>query len=159
MTLDDTLLEKLASWRPAPGRQPFAVLDSDSQAAVQLTVDRLDELGCRLWEASVTRSPQAAAREPSLKAWAERVAARVTGLLEPLKLIEVDDNLGQALLRSDGPAAKGNDLFYYEVVLHRTGAAFVRRYRGSRLPTKREQVSFVLTREALAKLVKDLAAE
>jgi hypothetical protein len=48
---------------------------------------------------------------------------------------------------------------YYEVVLQRTGVATVRRYKGSLQLAKRERIGFVLTQEALAKLVLDLAAE
>ncbi len=156
MTLANTLLEKLSDWQhPGGGRHAFAFLDPGSGVTVQLAVEHLEKLSCELWEASVTRP--AGARPPALADWAEHVAAEATGLLEPLKVVEVDLAHGHALLRSDEPAEKRDDLFYYEVLLQQSGAAFVRRYRGSRQPVKREQVSFILTREALAKLVEDIA--
>ncbi len=159
MTLADTLLEKLASWTPTgDSKHTFACLDPASGTAVRAAVEQLDAMSCRLAELCVTRSAAAAANEPSLKDWASRVAERVTGLLEPLKMIEVDDHRGQALLRSDQPAQKADDLLYYEVLLHRTGSATVRRYKGSVQPVKRQAVGFALTREALGKLVEDLAA-
>jgi len=158
MTLANTLLEKLSSWtHPGEGRQAFAFLDPATGVTVNLAVDRLEALSCQLWEASVTRPASAVAKGPALADWAAHVAAEATGLLEPLKVVEVDAAHGHALLRSDEPAEKRDDLFYYEVLLQQTGVAFVRRYRGSRQPIKREQVSFILTREALAKLVEDIA--
>src|SRR5262249_22519771 len=95
----------------------------------------------------------------SLSAWAERVAGRVTGLLEPLKVVEVDAERGEALLRSDQPTQRGEKLFYYEVLLQNTTAASVRRYRALPGNGRREQVAFALTKEALAKFVADLAAD
>ncbi len=158
MTLDDTLLEKLANWKPpGDGRHTFAFLDPESGTSAQIAVDRLDALSCQLWEIGLARSARATANEPSLGAWAQRVADKVTGLMEPLKVIEVDADRGQALLRSEAPSQKGDDLNYYEVLLHRTGSASVRRYKGSRQPVQRQQAGFVLTREALAKLVRDIA--
>jgi hypothetical protein len=88
------------------------------------------------------------------------VADRATGLLEDLKVVEVDRPRGQALLRSEAPVSRGEDLFYYEVLLTATGAANLRRYSApNQGPGKREQVAFALTHEALAKLSRDLTAE
>ncbi len=158
MTLANTLLEKLSDWKhPGDGRHTFAVLDPHTGVTVHLAVEHLERLSCQLWEARITRPAGAVAQGPSLADWAAHVAAEATGLLEPLKVVEVDDVHGHALLRSDEPAEKQDDLFYYELLLQQSGAAFVRRYRGSRQPTKREQVSFILTREALGKLVEDIA--
>ena len=39
------------------------------------------------------------------------------GLLEPLKVYEVDDTRNEAVLRSEAPAAKGDALSYYEIRL------------------------------------------
>jgi hypothetical protein len=83
----------------------------------------------------------------------------VTGLLEPLRLLEVDAGHGVALLRSGTPSQWGDGLFYYEVLLQNDGTTTVRRYQA---PTqdepRRQQTEFSLTHEALAKLVRDLAA-
>jgi hypothetical protein len=81
-------------------------------------------------------------------------------LLETLKVVEVDRNRHEAVLRSEGPVQRANDLFYYEVHLQGTGAATVRRYRAFREGHgRREQIGFALTHEALAKLTADLTAE
>jgi hypothetical protein len=162
MTLADTVLEKLASLSPAAAvRRTLSFADADTSTSVRLEVERLEALGCQLWEVGVTRSagsPPCEGGVGGVAAWAKRVAEAVTGLMEPLKVLEVDLVHGQAVLRSETPTQRGDECFYYEVVLSQAGIATLRRYRGAKLPAKREQVSFVLTREALGKVVQDLAA-
>ncbi|MCS7047306.1 MAG: hypothetical protein NZO58_13185, partial [Gemmataceae bacterium] len=91
--------------------------------------------------------------------WAKRVVQRVTGLLEPLAIIEIDAGKEEAMLRSAQPAKRGDKLFYYEVRLRHLAQATVRRFEASHEPgQKRRQISFTLTHEALAKLVGDIVA-
>jgi hypothetical protein len=159
MTLDETVLRKLASWRPARGsRQTLAVPDEGSGWAVSLVVDRHDELSSAFWEVTLQRV--APARKPiTLESWAKEIPQRVTGLLESLKVLEIDAARNEALLRSDEPTQRGTDVFYYEVLLKGTQTARIRRYQGSPGGGHREQVSFVLTHEAFAKLVQDITGE
>jgi hypothetical protein len=156
MTLDAALLEKLANWRPDSGRQTLTIPDPASGWTTAVTAECADVVGCRLWEVHLTRSTPLASSD--LRTRAEAVAARATGLLEPLRLVEVDAERQVALLRSGAPTARGDDRFYYEVRLHGDGSSWVRRYQGSHLLPTRLQVSFTLTHEVLAKLVADLTA-
>jgi hypothetical protein len=159
MTLDETVLRKLASWRPARGsRQTLAVPDEGSGWAVNLVVDRHDELGSAFWEVTLQRVAPTR-REGSLEHWAKGVAERVTGLLEPLEILEIDNLRNEALVRSNRPTQRGAELFYYEILLKGTQTAQIRRYQGSPGVGRREQVSFVLTHEAFAKLAQDITAE
>jgi hypothetical protein len=159
MSLDEAVLQKLADWRPATGRQTLHVTTPDAGWALVLTVDRADPLGCLVWDFELRRTEPDASDGDQLAAWAGRVAGRVTGLLEPLKVVEVDRPRGQALLRSEAPVSRGDDLFYYEVLLTGTRLASLRRFRApSKGPGPREQISFALTHEALAKLAGDFAA-
>jgi hypothetical protein len=153
MTLERTLLEKLAKWRFPSGRQ---TLDADEAGVkVRATADCADEVGCRLWDVSLTRPAPA---EP-LEDRARRLASRATGLLEPLRLLELDAVRQVALLRSDRPARRDEQLDYYEVQLGGDGSANVRRFRASpQGGEKRQQIHFTLTHEALAKLAGDLDA-
>jgi hypothetical protein len=159
MTLDETVLRKLANWRPARGsRQTLAVPDEGSGWAVTLVVDRHDELSSVFWEITLQRIAPARG-EVTLESWAKEIPKRVTALLESLEVLEIDSARNEALLRSDEPTQRGTDLFYYEVLLKGTQTALVRRYQGNPGGGHREQVPFVLTHEALAKLVQDLAAD
>jgi hypothetical protein len=157
MTLAETLQGRLAEWRPAgEGRHSWSESFPEAGWAVGLAADRTDTLGCLVWELILTRTADAPAGL-TLKGWADGIAARVSGLMEDLKVLEVDDVRHEALLRSDGPTTKGDDRLYYEVHLRGLTHATVRRYKGSRAAgTRREQVAFALTHEVLAKLADDV---
>ena len=161
MTHDDPFLNSLTEWRPAgAGPHSFGhTLESGWTATA--TAESADTVGCRLTELAVTR-PTAAkpATDADLKRWADRTAERATGLLEPLKLIELDPARAEAVLRSDPPAARGRAVEYYEVLLRGRQSATLKRYRAARTgPGKRRPVPFALTHEAIAKVVGDLTAE
>lgn len=158
MTPNETLLQKLANWRPTEGRQTLHVSYGDSGWSLFLTADRVDDLGCQAWEVLLKRATRPS-DAGTLESWAKEVADRVTGLLEPLKVVEVDVVRDQALLRSEKPTQRGNHLHYYEVLLTGKHEALVKRFQTLPTEGRRWQVSFVLTHEALAKLVSDLAAD
>jgi hypothetical protein len=157
MSLDAVLLERLAEWRPESGRQTLAAADEASGWSAAVTADAADQVGSRLWEVTLRHAPALARDADGLKDWGTRVAGRATGLLEPLRLLEVDAPRGVALLRSETPGQRGDDRFYYEVLLHADGTAEARRYQapGEGEP-RRQQVAFTLTHEVLAKFVADL---
>ncbi len=161
MTLDVTVLQKLAEWHPPrEGRQSLAVSDEASGWVMNLTVDKQDDFSCAVWEIVLRRMSLLPTEAGStLESWAKRVAGRVTGLLEPLRIMEIDVERDEAQLRSDEPAHRTDELFYYEVLLRGTRQAAVRRYHAPMHEGRREQIPFSLTHEALAKFVADLAAD
>ncbi len=148
MTLENTLRQQLN--KPEAGG--FHVSFGDW--SVTLVTDKADSLSCALKELTLEKG---APINEDLDAWAARVADCATGLLEPLRLIEVDRPLGKALLRSDKPSVKDGKSFYYELLLERTirTRATLHRYAGQN-GDKREPVAFVLTHDAAVKLVCDL---
>ncbi len=157
MTRDDPLRQRLAEWRPPAGRQELLVPDNGSGWRANLTVDRCDEVGCLVWELTLRRSQ--APPNGGLPTWAERLPARVTGLLEPLVVVEIDAARQLAQLRSQTPLQREGKLFYYEVLLEGTHQATVRRYEAAVNGNgQRTQVAFALTHEVLAKLAADLTA-
>jgi hypothetical protein len=92
---------------------------------------------------------------PSLREQAEAIARRATGLLEQLRLVEVDETRGVAQLRSDAPALRGEVKRYYELLRFSSGTTTLSRYEVGTGP--RQPVGFTVTHEALSKLVRDLA--
>jgi hypothetical protein len=157
MTAADAIAEALTAWQPyGSGRHAFShALPADGWA-VHLEADKADAVGCVAWELAMTRTGPAPAGLTT-RAWADRTAARVTGLLEPLKVVEVDDAATAAILRSTSPSKKGPAVGYYEVSLSGTSTATVRRYQADRSAgTARAQVGFALTHEVMAKLVEDV---
>jgi hypothetical protein len=153
MTLENTVLEKLSEWRPGAGRQELHV--AADGWGMTVTADRSDALGCLLWELDLQRD---GTKETDVQAWAANAARRITGLMEPLKLIEIDTVRKEAQLRSETPLERGEKRLYYELLLRGFGAAILRRYQAINGNGKREQMPFVVTHEALAKLAGDVAA-
>jgi hypothetical protein len=161
MNLAETLLGKLADWRPAgEGRHSVSIALPEHGWAVGLTADRADSVGCRLTQLEATGAEPVAEDDAALEAHARRAAGRVTGLLEPLRLVEIDRGRHVALLRSDAPATKGDALQYYEVQFAGRNRVTVERFKANKSgPGGREAVPFALTHEAIAKVVDDLVRE
>ncbi len=157
MTLAKTLLSELSDWKPSgAGRHVLNLPNADGWTTC-IEADHSGVVGCLLREISMTRT-DATDAPANVQAWATGVADRVSGLLEDLKVIEVDAERGEAVLRSDDPTKNGATVAYYEVVLTGTDTANVARYQANRTAgTKREQIPFALTHEVVAKLVGDIA--
>jgi hypothetical protein len=157
MTLAENLLPKLSEWRPSgDGRHSWAGAFPAAGWTVRLAADKTDTLSCLVWELTLTRTAEPP-HNLTLQSWATQIAGRATGLLEPLKLHEVDEQRQEAVLRSESPARKGDDLSYYEVRLNGLTTAIVRRYAASKVISGRTQIAFALTHETIAKLVGDIA--
>ena len=171
MTLAEKLLPKLSEWQPAGvGRHSWSTDIAEAGWNVHLAADRADSLSCLVWELTLTRTadvPGSSSGPPggtapfglTLKAWAEGIVSRVGGLMEDLKVYEIDPVANEAVLRSDAPSSRGEKLAYYEVNLHGVGRAVVRRFTAGKVKPGREQVAFALTHESIAKLVDDLVRE
>ena len=157
MTLTELLLPKLSEWRPAgDGRHSWSESAPEAGWTVHLAADRTDSLSCLVWELTLTRTAPAPAGL-TLRDWAAGIADRVTGLLEPLKVYEVDATRDEAVLRSETPSVRADQLGYYEITLHGLDRAGVRRFSAVRGGSGREQVAFALTHEVLAGLAGDIA--
>jgi hypothetical protein len=158
MTLAETVRQKLAENFPHSGRHDLAIADDAAGWTLHLTLDRRDELGCLVWELTLRRTNPAPAGE-TLRTWAERIARQTTGLLEPIKVLEIDEARNQALLRSETPSLRKGKPTYYEVLLQGTNQACLRRYEAeTHGNSKRQQIAFAVTNDGLAKLAEDMTA-
>jgi hypothetical protein len=159
MTPGEAVLRKVVEWKPEGADRPALFVPAEGSGwAVQLTVERNDEWGCAAWELSLRRTdmPSDAGVE-ALRTWAANVAGRVTGLMDPLKLVEVDAERREALVRSAHPRKRGSGLYYYEIFFKGLAEAVVRRYQGFAEGKPRAQAAFPLTHEALARVINELA--
>jgi hypothetical protein len=153
MTLESTVRQKLSEWRPADGRHELTI--PGPGASLSLAVDQHEELGCLVWELTAQRAQGG----ETLRAWAERIARCITVLMGPLKVVEIDEQRGEAMLRSDKPQPRADKVIYFELMLHGTQRAVLRRYEGAHANGSRAQISFAITHEAIAKLAADLTAQ
>jgi hypothetical protein len=154
MSLAETVLQKVADHLPRNDRHDLTLTEAGWSITVAL--ERADDLGCLIREMSLSRTAPAPATD-SLRAWADRIVKNATGLLEPLKVVEIDDVSGKALLRSSPPSLRKSKRSYYEVLLQGTQSASFRRFQADEDDNgKRMQVAFALTHEALGKLIEAL---
>jgi hypothetical protein len=148
MTLENTLRQQLNS------TEPGGIHFQDAGWDVTLALDKRDSLSCSIKELTLTRAEPCA----DVRAWATRLADRVTGLLEPLRVLEVDARLQKAILRSDVPSQRDGKACYYELTLTPT-AASLKRFAGDRVNGEpRQVIAFVLTHDAIVKVVGDIVS-
>ena len=155
MTLASIVRQKLSETPAADQRHELMAAEEASGWAAHVSADRRDAWTTVAWEVILRR----ASTGGDVAAWANRIAQTANGLLEPLHVVEVDAPHHRALVRSNPPTERDEKIFYYEVVLHATSSALVRRFEGTHADGKRDQIPFVLTNEVLAKFIGDLAAE
>jgi hypothetical protein len=91
-----------------------------------------------------------------LTAWADRLAARITYLMEPLVVLEVDPIGVEVELRSQAPTARGGLRSFYEARLNRSGRLWVVRQTFDPVSRTRRPAPFQLTAETLDRLTDDL---
>jgi hypothetical protein len=94
----------------------------------------------------------------ALRGWGERLAARLTYLMEPLRVLEVDPQDGEVELRSQVPTLRNGSRSYYEIRLNRRGALRLTRVAFDEGTRKRTVVAGQMTREVLERLADDLVA-
>lgn len=158
MNLADTLLPKLTDWQPVgEGRHSASIALPESGWTVQATAEQVDKIGGKWTELRATRSAPASTDGEGFAKHVRSAAGRVSGLLEPLRTIEIEKSEQVAILRSDVPASQGDRVSYYEARLKGLGEVSVQRYQASRSGGEpREAVPFTLTHEVTAKLIDDL---
>ena len=97
---------------PAAAALRLNLADEGSGWTAALTADRCDELGCLVWDLTLRRTGGSLAMDAAtLRGWADRVAGKVTGLLEPLTVVEVDAERLVAQLRSNEPTSRARQIF------------------------------------------------
>lgn len=158
MTLAEQLHRRLSDWRPTgSGRQTLTPQLPETGWNATISADTTDTVGCLAWEFALERSSPTP-EGLTLKSWASDVAHRVTGLLERLTVVEVDDFHDTATLRSDVPTQRGHLAAFYEVALKNTTHATLSRWEVDRSNGgQRTRIPFAITHEALAKVAGDIA--
>jgi hypothetical protein len=89
---------------------------------------------------------------------AREIEQRIFYLLENLRLVELDETKGIAQIRSTAPHRKGDEKFYYEILLQNGDKVTFTRYRQPQQAEKRDIVPSHLTQETFERLIDDLAA-
>jgi hypothetical protein len=94
----------------------------------------------------------------ALRTWGDRLAARLTYLMEPLVVLEVDALGGEVELKSQAPTVRGGHRAYYEVRLSQQGTLRLGRIAYDEAERKRRPTPCQMTREMIERLADDLVA-
>ena len=145
----------------SPDTLPFQVSAEDGGHRISIDLTATGPVGLAfdaLDFSADDATPPAVRSTAALRAWADRLAARVTYLMEPLVVIELDPVAGEAELRSQSPTARGELKTYYEVRLNKSGALRLSRVVFDAATRRRRPAPCQLTREVIERLTDDLVA-
>jgi len=136
---------------------PCTVSIEDSPSRVTLNLTALDTVGLAFSTMEFATANRTEWSAAALKEWGERLAKRVTYLMEPLKVLEVNDQGGEVQMRSQNPTPRADQRAYYEMRLFRQGKLQMERFAFDDTTRQRRQVPCQLTRETLERLADDIA--
>ncbi len=137
---------------------PCTVTIEDSPNRLTLYLTALDTVGVAYSSLEFITTSRAEWSSDALREWGERLAGRVTYLMEPLKVLEIDAGGGEVQIRSQSPTPRADQRGYYEVRLSRQGALRMERFALDPDTRHRHPTNCQLTREVLERLADDIAA-
>jgi hypothetical protein len=120
-------------------------------------LDAVDAIGCSFTRFDYQSASLANATIDSLKALSAKIQQRLTYLLEPVSLLEVDAESVSIQMRSSPPQVGDDGRSYYELLVRRGGEVTLRRYHKT-AGQPRQIVPAQVTREVLGRLAEDFIA-
>jgi hypothetical protein len=137
---------------------PCSVTIEEGSSRLTLHLTGLDAVGVAfsILEFATTRRSDWSSE--LLRGWGDRLASRVTYLMEPLKVVETDAHGGEVQIRSQRPTPRDEQQSYYELRLYRQGTLRLQRFVFDDETRERRQTPCQLTREVLERLADDIAA-
>jgi hypothetical protein len=137
---------------------PCTVTVEDSPSRLTLNLTALDTVGLAFSTMEFANTSRTEWSSDVLKEWGDRLSKRVTYLMEPLKVLEIDAGGGEVQIRSQSPTPRSEQRGYYEVRLFRQGSLRMERFAFDATTRERHQTPCQLTREVLERLADDIAA-
>jgi hypothetical protein len=117
----------------------------------------VDAIGCSFQTLGYSTSKLSGATLDELRSISEALTGRLTYLLEPIGLVEVDQDRAAVQLRSSPPQKGEDSTSYYELMVRRGGDITLSRYQ-KKPGLMRQIVPANITREVLQRLAEDFVA-
>jgi hypothetical protein len=136
---------------------PCSVTVEESPHRLTLHITALDTVGVACTALEFVTTSRSEWSSDALKDWGGRLASRVTYLMEPLKVIEIDAEGGEVQIRSQRPTPRADHRGYYEIRLFRQGSLRMERFALDEATRLRRLTSCQLTREVLERLADDIS--
>jgi len=137
---------------------PCTITVDEGPNRITLDLTALDSVGVAFDALEFAATDRNDWSSHDLNAWGERLAKRVTYLMEPLRVLEIDAGGGEVQIRSDAPTPRAETRGYYEVRLNRQGTCRLERYVYDEADRQRRRTACHLTREVVERLADDIAA-
>jgi len=142
--------------RPENGALPCRVTVEDEPNRLTLDLTASGPVGMAFDSLDFATQARTEWSSDALRAWADRIAARVTYLMEPLVVFEHDRHGGEVELRSRTPTPRGAQRAYFEVRLNQHGRMSLSRVAFNTETRRRQPAVCQMTREVLERLADDL---
>lgn len=137
---------------------PCTITVDEGPNRITLDLTALDAVGVAFDTLEFAATDRTDWSSQDLNAWGERLAKRVTYLMEPLRVLEIDAGGGEVQIRSDAPTPRAETRAYYEVRLNRQGTCRLERHVYDEHDRQRRRTACHLTREVVERLADDIAA-
>jgi hypothetical protein len=134
------------------------LLQADAaEGRIEADLIAVDAIGCTFQTLAYSTSKLADASLDDLKAISQNLTEKLTYLLEPIGVVEADQDRCSIQLRSMPPQKGDDGTSYYELMVRRGGDITLSRY--SKKPGQlRQIVPAHITREVLGRLADDFVA-
>ncbi|GIW92174.1 MAG: hypothetical protein KatS3mg110_0215 [Pirellulaceae bacterium] len=140
-------LDALAQQVPGTGEVGFSFAGGQCRCELE----SVDRIGCAVRVVHVSYSP---IDVPRMRKLADQLCRQLHYLVEPLRVVEVDNEATAVQVRSDPPSRTSTGRTYYELLVRPDRLELVRYEAPS--GEQRRRISMHLTREVLIRLIGDL---
>ncbi|WP_425397385.1 hypothetical protein [Aeoliella sp.] len=152
MSISKQLEQQLA----AAGAGPVSLVAQEGDHSVLCELAAIESLGVSVRLLELKSKKLDGKTSGELREIADKLASKVSYLLEAIAPVEVDDESCTIQMRSTPPHRAENATSYYEVLVT-AGAISLRRYNKSRRAARQAE-AFDITRQVLSRLVDDFCA-
>ena len=137
---------------------PCVVTVEEGAHRLTLNLTAIDTVGLAFDSMEFAATDRTDWTPESLRSWGDRLAGRVTYLMEPFRVLEVDAEGGEVCLRSQSPTSRDQKRSYYEIRLGKGGTLRLERRIFDETSRARDRAACQLTREVLERLADDIVA-
>jgi len=158
MTVGRTMVEEVRKIAALGGRVAGTVRVDATPLHLSGEVLLADQLSCLVSELTVRATDGRTLTTEDLRETADTLCHRLTYLLEPIRVLEVDAEAGEVQARSQPPEKQPDRVRYYELRFATPSTLRLQRFEKRKESGERQQIPLQMTYELLEKLTNDLVA-
>ena len=157
-TIKNLVNTKLDALAAQDGSGPFVLSVAGALGTLHAQLRVVDQLACSFDQMEYQSDRLADADMEQMKAVSDDLVSRMTYLLEPLGVLELDEESASIQLRSVPPSKEDGTIRYYELVVQRGGSIKLERYERPKDSHDRVTIPAEVTRDVFQRLASDMEA-